>query len=57
MGQKAILIQVTVFDEETGAAELTVVKTYEGSYGYEVRRMFERLGEKFSRLIDPSDDF
>ena len=56
VGRKALLVQVTVFDEDTGDIEQTIVKTYEGNYGYEIRSFFERLGERFSKLLDPYDE-
>lgn len=53
---KILLVELTIFDDETGEIEKRIVKTYQGSYGYEVRRFFDRLGEQFAKLIDPYDN-
>ena len=53
MTDKAIIVQVTVYNKETGVVEQQVVNVYDGSYGYEVERMFERLGESFGKVIEP----
>jgi hypothetical protein len=53
---KMLLVEITIFDDETGEVETRAIKTYQGNYGYEVRNFFERLGERFAKLIDPYDD-
>jgi len=50
---KAILIDITVYDDETGEVFNRHVETYTGSYGYEVESMFDRLGRKFAPIADP----
>lgn len=50
---RTLLVEVTLFDEDTGEVEMKVIKTYQGSYGYEARGFFERLGEQFAKLMDP----
>ena len=50
---KQLLIEVTVYDEETGEVFSRHVETYTGSYGYEVENMFDRLGQKFAPIADP----
>jgi len=53
MNNKALLIEVTVYDEETGEVFSRHVETYTGSYHYEVTGMFDRLGAKFAPIADP----
>lgn len=50
---KALLIEITVYEEDTGEVTSRHVETYTGSYGYEVKNMFDRLGEKFAPIADP----
>lgn len=52
----SILIQVTIFDEDTGAIEQQIVQTHSGSYGYEVAQTFEKLGEKVATILCPGWD-
>jgi len=49
----ALLVQITVYDEDTGAVSEQIVETYTGSYGYEVVSMFEKLGERLAPKADP----
>ena len=53
---KILLVEVTIFDEETGEIERKIIKNYQGHYGYEVFTLFEQLGEQFARRIDPYYD-
>ena len=54
---EAILVQITVFQddgtESTNAVVSQHVHTYTGSYGYEVEQMFEKLGERYAKIVDP----
>lgn len=50
---KALLIQVTVYDDETREVGQQFVRHYEGSYGYEVEKVFDVLGQKVAKVIDP----
>lgn len=54
---KMLLIEITFFNEETGEIEKKLLKHYEGSYGYEVRGLFEKLGEQIAKMVDPYDDY
>lgn len=49
----SLLIQVTIYNEESGEVSAQFVKTYESNYGYEVERIFDDLGDKFSVIVDP----
>ena len=56
---KKLLVQVTVIEDEMphemgGRVIETSIFDYDGSYGYEVLKMFQILGEKYVRVIDPS---
>ena len=49
---KDVLIQVTIYDDETGAVYEQYVENYSGEYGYEVARTFDQLGQKIAKKID-----
>lgn len=51
---KDVLIQVTIYDDETGAVYEQYIDNYSGEYGYEVARIFDHLGQKIAKKIDPS---
>ena len=51
-----ILIEIKIVNEETGEVTYPIIKTYEGSYGYEVERFFTQLGEKYARIVEPRYD-
>ena len=53
MKSRALLIEVTAYDEDTGEVFSRHVETYTGSYHYEVAAMFDKLGEKFAPVADP----
>jgi hypothetical protein len=53
--RKALLIQITIYDEVTGAVAEQQMHVYDGSYGYEVRDIFYRLGEQVAPKVDPYD--
>lgn len=53
MKSRALLIEVMVYDEDTGEVFSRYVETYTGSYHYEVTAMFDRLGAKFGPVADP----
>lgn len=53
---KALLIQVKVFDTETHEVVQQVVQHYDGTYGYEVERVFRTLGENMAKVVDPYHD-
>lgn len=48
-----VLIQVTIYDEDTHAVQEQFVEQYGGSYGWEIERVFSNLGEKIAKKIDP----
>ena len=54
---KAILVQITVFEgDDTDSSNRVLeqfVHTYDGSYGFEVESMFEKLGRQMGRTVDP----
>jgi len=52
----SVLIEITIFDEVTDEVISKILRTYDGSYGYEVERTFEQLGEKVAKIIDPQHD-
>jgi hypothetical protein len=53
MKSRALLIEVTVYDDATGEVFSRHVETYTGSYGYEVTSMFDKIGAKFAPVADP----
>ena len=56
MSDKALLIQVTVFDPKTHEVLTQAVEHYDGSYGFEVEQTFDELGKRFAKVIDPTHD-
>ena len=48
-----LLVQITLFNEETGEVLKSAVHTYTGSYHWEVREMFSKLGEQLADAVDP----
>lgn len=50
----ALLIQITLYDEETRCVKEQLIETYTGQYGWEVENLFYRLGELVSKKVDPS---
>ena len=49
----SVLVQITLFSEETGEVVKSTVHTYTGSYHWEVTRMFEKIGEEVANAVDP----
>lgn len=52
----AIIIEVTIYDEDTGVVEQQIVETHSGYRGYEVLEDFEALGRKIAKIIHPGWD-
>jgi len=54
MRPKAI-VQVTLFNDETGVVEKSIVQEVSGggAYHWEVRQQFARLGDVIADLVDP----
>lgn len=50
---KSLVIQVTVYDDETGSVEQTIVRHSGSQYHWEVTSAFGQLGEKVADVIDP----
>ncbi len=50
---KHLIVEIKVCDEVTGLVEQHFVETYGDNLGYEVERMFDRLGRRFARVMDP----
>mgnify|MGYP001608882793 CR=1 FL=1 len=53
---KDVLIEVTIYDDESGEVSDRVIVNYRGEYGFEITRTFEQLGERIARKVDPSHD-
>lgn len=51
-----IITEIKIIDEDTGVVEETIIKTHDGSYGYEVASFFRKIGEKIAKDIDPTYD-
>lgn len=52
----SILIQVTIFDEYTGAVERQIAQTHSGTHWFEILQTFEKLGEKVAKIACPGWD-
>jgi hypothetical protein len=53
MSKKALLVQVTIYDTETKAPVQQIIEHCDGSFSWEVERLFRELGEKLAPIIDP----
>ena len=55
---KALLIQVTVYEGDDTDRSNSVteqhVHVYDGSYGYEVSSLFDKLGRRYASVVDPN---
>ena len=49
------IVQVTLFDRETGVVEKSIIQEVSGggAYHWEVRQQFERLGATVADMVDP----
>lgn len=52
----SLFIQVTIYDDETGEVERVLADHYGDNLGYEVSRLFDQMGEKVRKIVDPSSD-
>ena len=50
---KDVLIQVTIYDDETGAVVEQMVVNYSGELHWEITRTFEEVGAKVARRVHP----
>lgn len=48
-----ILVTIQIYDDDSGAISSQEIHTHSGTYGYEVVRLFELLGEKTAKKVDP----
>ncbi len=53
---KDVLIQITIYDDETGDVVKQIVENYSGEYAFEIVRFFEIVGEKVAKMIDPNHE-
>ena len=53
---KALLIQVTIFNQDTNEVVEQKVVHYDGSYAFEVEQIFDDIGTSVANIIDPSRD-
>ncbi len=53
---KDVLIEVTIYDDESGEVSERLVVNYSGEYGWEITQAFEKLGERIASKVDPSHD-
>lgn len=51
-----IVVTVQIVDEETGAVQQAIVKMVESTYGGDVERAFEKLGEQCAQIVHPGYD-
>jgi len=51
---KSLILEVTIFDNETGEVLKKIIKSCETSYGYDVERLFSRIGEEMATVVDPN---
>lgn len=54
---KILLVQITVVEDERpyqdgGKVLSNAIHQYDSNYGYEVKAMFDRLGEKYAAVMD-----
>ena len=52
----SIIIEVTIYDEDTGVVEQRIIETHSGYRGYEVAEDFEKLGRRVAEIIHPGWD-
>jgi len=52
--KKSILIQVIVIDQATNLQITREIQIYDSDIGWELERLFTRLGEKYAKEIDPA---
>lgn len=51
-----VLVQVTICDTGTGEVEQVFIETTDSQYKWDIERVFERLGERVAKLIDPNSE-
>ena len=49
---KYLILQVTIIEEGTGEVVKQIIEPCQTNYGYEVTRLFDRVGEAMAHLID-----
>lgn len=54
MSSKSIIVQVSIYDDDTGLVEQTIVKPYDARYAWDTVDMFEYLGKQVAKILDPS---
>lgn len=47
-----MLVEVKIYDDDTGEVEKSYIEIYTGNLGWEVEHIFNKVGFKFAKIMD-----